>query len=369
MRANVQMENRGGAFAGNNGGRIIGLDAMRISLAILIFMFHSGGHFGCDYSFLNDFVSVGAIAMTGFFVLSGYAMRMVYGERDIHEKNNLLKFYIRRIVSIIPLYYVVSLIYIIFLGEESLTDNLLLFPIEALGLQSTFSSLFGVSHNDGTWFISCILLAYLIYPLIQTIVKQIHVSSKIVILFVLVIIETWAVVVSHRFGTARLYDNPFYRILEFGCGIIIADLNIKYDYRWLHLLRNRWTLIITVIILFFGVSAMRHYCTFGDFMLYNVLVLPCCCIMLFSLGINSNSSLKENAVLQYFGKISYAFFLVQYFAWPIGKIAIRAFGYDSNLFRIFLTFSFCVLVSILLYEIVQRPIEKLSKRIIQFNQI
>lgn len=369
MKTNAQIENGGGAFAGNNNGRIIGLDAMRILLAILIFMFHSRGHMGCDYSFLNDFVSVGAIAMTGFFVLSGYAMRMVYGERDIHEKNNLLKFYIRRIVSIIPLYYVVSLIYIIFLGEESLTDNLLLFPIEALGLQSTFSSLFGVSHNDGTWFISCILLAYLIYPLIQTIVKQIHVSSKVVILFVLIIIETWAVVVSHRFGTARLYDNPFYRILEFGCGIIIADLNIKYDYRWLHLLRNRWTLIITLIILFIGVSAMRRYFTFGDFMLYNVLVLPCCCIMLFSLGINSNSSLRENAVLQYFGKISYAFFLVQYFAWPIGKIVIRSSGYDSNLFRIFLTFSFCIIASILLYEIVQKPIEKLSKRIIQFNQI
>ena len=354
---NSTIKNPGGVFA-EKPNRIVGLDMLRISLAILIFMFHSMGHFGCSYSFLNDFVSVGAIAMTGFFVLSGYSLRLVYGNQNLFDKSNLLRFYIKRIVSVIPLYYAVSLLYIIFLGEESLIDNLLLFPVEVLGLQSTFSSLFGVSHNDGTWFISCILLAYLVYPLIQTIVKQINVRGNVIILLLLMFIEIWAVVVSHRFGTARLYDNPFYRILEFGCGVIVADLNINFDLGWLRALRNKWTLIIATLVLYFGVSLMRHYLTFGDFMLYNVVVLPCFCVMLFSLGKLRLPYLENMNAIKYMGKISYAFFLVQYFAWPIGRWSITAIGYNCNILRILITLTFCVLASIVLYEIVQKTTEK-----------
>ena len=44
-------------------------------------------HFGCDYYFLTPFVSVGTIAMTGFFLLSGYALRLVYGHQNIIEQN------------------------------------------------------------------------------------------------------------------------------------------------------------------------------------------------------------------------------------------------------------------------------------------
>ena len=166
--------------------RIAGLDLLRISLAVLTYMFHSWMHFGCNYSYLNDFVSVGAIAMTGFFLLSGYALRLAYGEQDLMEKHNIGRFYSKRLLGIIPLYYTKAILFILILGNESLIENLLLFPIEALGLQTTFTSLFNVTHNGGTWFISCILLAYLIYPFLQTICKQLNAKTKVIVLLLLI---------------------------------------------------------------------------------------------------------------------------------------------------------------------------------------
>ena len=56
----------------DRGGRAVGLDLMRISMALLVFMFHSRCHvLHCSYGFLNLFVDMGAVAMTGFFLLSG----------------------------------------------------------------------------------------------------------------------------------------------------------------------------------------------------------------------------------------------------------------------------------------------------------
>ena len=54
--------------------RIIGLDVFRIFLTMLVFAFHSNIHFQCHYGILDNFVSMGAIAMTGFFMLSGFSM-------------------------------------------------------------------------------------------------------------------------------------------------------------------------------------------------------------------------------------------------------------------------------------------------------
>ena len=124
--------------------------------------------------------------MTAFFILSGFSLYLVWQRKDLHNIVELRKFYLKRLISILPLYYSVALIYICFLGQESTVQNLLIAPVEILGIQSIFNSLFGVTHNGGTWFVSCILMCYLVYPLIQEIIKQLTSKLKVTIILIAV---------------------------------------------------------------------------------------------------------------------------------------------------------------------------------------
>ena len=342
--------------------RVIGLDLLRIALALLIFSFHSWMHFECRYSYLTNFVSVGAVAMTGFFLLSGYSMRLVYGEQNLMDKKNLIGFYLKRVIGIIPLYYASALIYVVFLGTETLLENLLLFPIEALCLQSTFSSLFNVTHNGGTWFISCIMLAYLIYPFLQVIIKQLTNKTKVIILFVLMYVDIWAAIISVEFHTAWIYENPFYRILEFTSGLIIADFNLSYDGKIMNILRGWGMLIILMIILFVGIFVIQYYTNISDYMLFNVIAFPCFVLMLLPLGCLRMPHLENSRWIRYLSKISYAFFLSQFFTWKIGYWMLRQIGYDCNWMRILISLICCIVVSILMYELIQKPVTKFAKQ-------
>ena len=120
--------------------RIIGLDIFRIFLAAYVLAFHSNIHFQCYYGILDNFISMGAIAMTGFFMLSGFFLFYVYESDDMHALANVRRFYRKRLIRIMPSYYIVGLFYCFFCGTESPLQNLLLAPMEILGLQAVYPS-------------------------------------------------------------------------------------------------------------------------------------------------------------------------------------------------------------------------------------
>ena len=338
----------------NKEKRLVLLDVFRVSLALLIFMFHSNIHFQCTYSFLNNFVSVGALAMTGFFLLSGYVLRHVYGERNLIDTKELKRFYKKRLLSVVPLYFLVAILYLVFVGKETVVENLMLFPIEVFGLQSTFTSLFGVTHNGGTWFISCLLLGYFIYPFLQTIIKKLATKHKAFLIILFVAIDLWAVLISIKFGTSWLYENPFYRILELTIGLLVADINITAQGKLLKALRSWAVLIVASCVVLIGVSAVNIFYHISDYMMLNWIVLPCFVVMLFSMGSKRVDWLEKSRLLEYASKISYALFLSQFFVWPIGRWVVGVTGYDNNWFKILFSLVLCVLLSVLMYEIVQK---------------
>lgn len=222
--------------------RRIGLDIFRIASAIAVCAFHTTAHLNADYGVFQPIVRMGAVFMTAFFVLSGYALFINYSSKDISKLDQLKIFWIKRIINIIPLYYIVAIIYTVINSREgTMIDEFVLLPIELLGIQSGFSSLEGYSHNKGTWFVSCILMCYFIYPWLQCLIKQISNKWKIVLMVLCSFVLLYSPLIVNRFGLFSTYSNWFFRTIEFFMGVILASLEPevekskfikKYLYKW-----------------------------------------------------------------------------------------------------------------------------------------
>lgn len=189
--------------------RLIGLDIFRIGAAFLIFLFHSNMHIKNDYGVFNSFISMGAVAMTGFFVLSGYSLSYASTGKELVNWNSIKRFYKKRLIAVWPLYIVTSILFIFFIGKETIVQNVLLSPIEVLGLQSVFSSLFSFSHNGGTWFISCIWICYLLFPFLKMIGDGLSKKEHVFFMIFLGILLLYSPLIVKSFGTNSIYSNLF----------------------------------------------------------------------------------------------------------------------------------------------------------------
>lgn len=341
--------------------RIIGLDVFRIFLTMLVFAFHSNIHFQCHYGILDNFVSMGAIAMTGFFMLSGFSMFYVHKYDDMQAIVNVKKFYRKRLIGIIPSYYVIGLFYCIFCGSESVLQNLLLIPMEALGLQSAYPFSFALTHNGGTWFISCLLMCYLLFPFMKGCIEQLGAKSRFLLLGLLSGIILYSPIVVWRFQLGSIYSNPFFRIIEFLIGVILAahrkDIS---QIGWLKkILYNRVLIGGEILVLILSVSlAYDLDIGRGNYMLYSWICFPLFSVMLIGLSGGVKKQNRENKILAYFSNICYAFFLAQLFIWPIMRKIIDIVGIYDNGFKIISSFIFCTVFAVAIHEIIEKPSKK-----------
>lgn len=89
--------------------RLVGLDVMRIVLALFVFFFHSRMH-GADYAAWNPIVSKGMVFMTAFYMLSGFALYYSQG-RELDDWVSIKTFYKKRVLSIMPAYWAITIIH------------------------------------------------------------------------------------------------------------------------------------------------------------------------------------------------------------------------------------------------------------------
>lgn len=353
---------------GGKCSRLIGLDLLRICLAILVFLFHSHIHvLKCDYGLLNGFVRMGALAMTGFFLLSGYVLEFTSSNKDFTNIKQIKTFYIKRLITILPLYYSYALINVginmIHHGKVAVIQELLLFPIETLGIQTCFNGLFTFSHNGGSWFISCILICYFFYPLLHVLLRAISNKARIIIIALCAFLLLWSVFVDHYFNLGGIYSNPFIRMMEFMIGVLVFQLNVKDENSMMICwLRKPIVCVLTIFLLIAGVIFAYYIGIPHDYMLYSWMALPCFISLLFSLGTMKFGKLQNSKVVRYLSDLSFSLFLSQLLiVWVFVQTVLGYFNIDSNLANICLSAIVCFSIANILHYCIERPCARTLK--------
>lgn len=347
----------------NKKERFIGLDILRLIAMMSIFGRHSYANLGCSYGVFTDYIlSGGAIGVLIYFILSGFTLYLNYSDRELLQFKEIKPFYIKRFISIVPAYYATAIIYVLFLGKETVIDNLFLAPIEMLGLQTVYTSLFTVTHNGGTWFISCIIICYFVYPLLQEIIKNIKLKTKIVFMFICWFIILLSPCIIARFGVANTYDDPFFRLLDFTLGMLLASI-IK-EVKIPEILTGWPAFIIESVLLFIVFPKVLKRIPPVTLLADSLVWIPLFLIMLVTLS-GLKSKLSDSKIIRYLSAISYGFFLAQILKpWDITMRIINLIGIDSNKIRIVISFAVITVIGILLHEFVEKPSKKILTKLL-----
>lgn len=333
--------------------RIIGLDYLRVYTVFMVFLFHSWMHLGCSFGKLTSFVSEGAVYMTLFFMMSGYVLGLKYKELPM-DGTALLTFYKKRLVSVLPLYIVCVILYPPIFGEETLLQNLLILPVELFGIQSVFPSLMTVTHNGGTWFVSCIVICYLLFPLAILLIRTISKKCLCFVIsmaYLVLLLSPWIVYIFH---IEQIYSNPFFRFLEFLMGIVMAvnvkSLQIKYG--WLNKkisILASYVFIVGVVMLLLKIQ-IPHV----TYMSYSAVLLPFFAWQL--LAHTTKPQLAKNKILKYCADISYAFFLMQLFVFKLTLNISAYFDLTKHICLFLIALLLCFCFASLGHGIIEHPL-------------
>ncbi|MEP9361069.1 acyltransferase [Sphingomonas sp. KR3-1] len=300
----------------------------------------------------------GYLAVDFFFLLSGFVIWMVWGERiRLGGLASIPSFLQRRVARVWPLHlfmlgFAVALALALQLTGRG-SDH---FPWHELPLHILLLQNWGFTEhltwNDPAWSISCELGAYLLFPLLALAIDWRRVPSWAVIASIAALLALLHSIFASRGATALGQEIPSLGlircILEFAGGTAVAALWL----RW----REAWRLPALASA---GIAlALAAAWALG---LAETFAAPACfAALLLALALSAarRGNPLEAGWLHYLGEISYATYLSHYLLWFAFKLA---FVSDAHAVSWPLVAAFLALVlaaSVTLYHLVERPAQK-----------
>lgn len=351
-------------------GKYAGLDLYRIACAAAVCLFHTAKQLAADYGFLQPIARMGAVSMTAFFMLSGFSLFVNYAGKNILEKQSLKVFLLKRALGLLPMYYFAAALHtaIRFAMHPSLSmaiSEIISLPLEMLCLQTTIPDLAIDNHNATTWFISCIALCYLVYPLLQEVIKQCCLRTKLRMIALCTALLLYAPLVTWRFQATPVYANPFFRLLEFTIGITLASLKAEPGCRCFtekYLYRTQ-TVLLALLFMLAGITAAVRLGFFvGNYMLYSWICLPCFAVILLGISGIRFPRLEKAPWLSYCSSVCYVFYLVQLFIDPVFTSVFTHLAIQSNALRILTAWGMCIVLAVVSHELVEKPLTRFLRR-------
>lgn len=348
------------------------LDGLRFLAAMLVILHHISpiaGYMGIDVVFNNDFTKVaGKLGVTLFFVLSGFLItKLLIKEKAETKKIHVFKFYIRRVLRIWPLYYLLAFLSLFVFPQ------LAFFQLNIPSAQSEFLKLFlylGLLPNVALalfikvpfatvlWSVGVEEQFYAIWPWLVKKAKDIKMSIFLILVFYILLRAAFEFMgdSSYLGIFEQIIDSFMLSSLAIGALAAVYSTDIKAGITKLF---NPYLQILTYGLVFFliGTGARLgffHYEIYA--LLFSVIIL--------NLSMNKNSVLTlESFILKYLGRISYGLYLWHSIAIFLSfKLIYQGTNIQNEILAICLSIALSIILSALSYELFERQFLKIKAK-------
>jgi peptidoglycan/LPS O-acetylase OafA/YrhL len=364
------------------------LNSLRAIAALIVVISHVEsikGEFMLQIN--NKIVEWGSIAVTLFFVLSGYLITyLILKEKTTFKKINIKQFYLRRALRIWPLFYLI-LFFVYFLIPSILPEyyssNLDKFTNNSIALNIFFLTNVTAVLNltpqiMGTiWSIGIEEQFYIFWPWLIKLKKKKAVRAILVIIILLPILKVFFLILSN-ITDCQFLKQLYYLInySRFDCmalgglfgfigyykKITLFGFQLKYNY-FISKKVQIINYIILLLIFFFSTKII----VIDNFLYLHILPFIFA-ITILNLSTNANTILKiENKVLNYFGKISYSIYLNHLVVIFLIKPFLIKYIYNftpfiKNIFLFSIIIFFVLICSILSFELYEVKFIKIKNK-------
>lgn len=180
--------------------------------------------------FYNRYFTKGYIGVTFFFVLSGFLLTYRYYDRFKKSISlSLKKFFVSRISRIYPLHIIVLLVSlplpVDYIANNYIAQRFLanFFLVHSFVPRMDFYFSFG----GVAWFLSDLMFATLLFPLILYILFKMKLNSffkSIVLLIIVWIIGLVLITINKQNSNSYwlFYVSPYFRLIDFVCGVLLG---------------------------------------------------------------------------------------------------------------------------------------------------
>ena len=353
------------------------INLLRFLAAMWVLLFHAHLHFG-DISSLRlllPFIEQGVLAMSLFFILSGFILSSRYSV--FLDRESLMNFYIARFSRLYPVYFIMGAltVWTLFgqMGDYVLGDGetlkgilwiLIVVVMFVTATQAWFPSLFSVWNFGGSWSLSVEAFFYALFPVLRAHLDNL--SNKV--LFGIVLgIPLLAIAMAAGLQASRtnqddmgiiFYSIPIYRFPEFILGISGFILFKSRNYPINNFLIFSSLLLVIGLLSMFIVGDIAGNIEYGGFFMG---IFIC---IIFGCAHQRITNPHVERFFDWLGHISYCLYLVQFGTVPIFKILLAGHSVELKWFNfVMVNFLFAVLMFYTIETPLRRPVRGLLRHI------
>lgn len=201
--------------------RLLAFDIIRIIAILMVLNQHLTANFLTIVIPGYDYISIGKLGVILFVFVSGAVL--YFSKSEFHNLKDVLNFYYKRIVRLYPAMYLSFILAILLrpdiIDKQTTTSLIVQLSGTLIYFPDILAPNWGTLLNPMSYFIGFIMVFYLLYPLIVTLIKK----SPYITMFVSIMISV----------TSTLYFNeninssmPAPYLMFFVFGIFIAHLGL-----------------------------------------------------------------------------------------------------------------------------------------------